>query len=75
MRSSIDVVPEDLAEIVTMLKQFGVTVVGSQQGHGVVCLTIEGDIVPDEPKVMIGVQVVIGKVYATLTARCEAERS
>lgn len=74
MRSSIDVIPESLAEIVTMLKQFGVSVVGSQQGNGVVCLTIEGDIVPDEPKVMIGVQAVIGKGYATLTARCEADR-
>ncbi len=70
MRSSIDVEPECLADIIAMLKQFGVTVTGSKEAEGVVCLIIEGDIVPDQPKVKIGVNRVIGSTIATLTATC-----
>lgn len=72
MRSTIDIDPECMTDIISMLGQFGVKVIGSKDAERVVCLTIEGDIVPDLPKVMIRVDKAIGTTIATLTALCQA---
>jgi hypothetical protein len=70
MMATIDVDPDCLADIVPMLNQFGIKVIGSDWGEGVVCLAIEGDIVPACSRIMIEVTKVIGSTHATLTATC-----
>lgn len=71
MKSTIDIDIECLGEIVAMLRQFDIRVTGSKEANGVVCLAIEGPLVPDVPKVMVGCQLVVGEKYATLTASCD----
>lgn len=76
MQSTIDVDPDCLAEIVPMLKQFGIRIIGSDWSEGTVCLAIEGDIVPSASKVTIEIFVTTGSgkgngsTVATMTAVC-----
>lgn len=71
MKSTMDVEPECLSDIVAMLKQFDIHVIGSGDADGMVCLAIEGPIVPDVPKVTVGVQLTIKGSLAMLVANCE----
>lgn len=71
MKSTMDVEIDCLADIVPMLKQFDIKVIGSKEADGIVCLAIEGPIVPDTAKVMVGVQLTIINRIATLTAACD----
>lgn len=73
MKSTIDVEIECLGEIVAMLRQFDIRVIGSKEASGMVCLAIEGPLVPDVSKVMVGCQLFVGEKYATLTARCDPD--
>lgn len=71
-RSTIQIEPTVLTEIVQTLKLVGIDVVGSKDGDGVVCLEIVGDIVPDAPQVVISWETVTGQIYAQITVRCDA---
>lgn len=70
-RSTIQIDPKVLIEIVQTLKLVGIDVVGSKEGDGVVSLIIQGDIVPEAPQVTISWETVIGSIYAQITVRCE----
>ena len=70
-RSTIQIDPKFLVEIVQTLKLVGIDVVGSKEGDGVVSLIIQGDIVPEAPQVTISWETVIGSIYAQITVRCE----
>ncbi len=70
MKSTMDVEPECLADIVAMLDQFDIKVIGSKESDGLICLSIEGMMVPAAPKVMIEVTKVIGSIIGTMTATC-----
>ncbi|MCZ4500963.1 MAG: hypothetical protein JWQ74_3518 [Marmoricola sp.] len=69
----MDVEPECLGDIVAMLKQFDISVTGSKDADGIVCLSIEGPMVPDLPKVTVGVHLTVKGRLAMLTATCDMD--
>lgn len=70
-RSSLQIDPKVLTEIVQTLKLVGIDVIGSKDCDGTVWLGIEGDIVPDAPQVAISWETVTGQIYAQITVRCD----
>jgi hypothetical protein len=69
-RSTMQVDPNSLAEVVHMLRLAHIDIVGSESGDGVVTLVIQGDIVPEADQVTIEVVTVTGSIYSQITVRC-----
>lgn len=76
MRSKIDIAAECLHEVLPILSQFA-SVVGAAQSSapGVVTFLIEGDMVPDLPKVTCSITKGVGEKVGQMTARFEAAPS
>ena len=70
-RSTIQIEPTELADTVQRLGLFGIRVVGSADGDGVVTLIVQGDIVPDARQVAVEWSIMTGSIYGQITVRCE----
>lgn len=66
-RSVLDVAPECIQDVVSMLTALGVQIKGTRHSDGFVSLLIEGETVPDAPKVSCQVMRVTGEKVTTLT--------
>lgn len=70
-RSTIEIEPTALVNVVTALQMAGIAIVGSKSRDGVVCLVVEGTFVPEAEQIRVSWTTAVGSVFSQITARCE----